>query len=48
MGAQIGIHNPQGKKVGKVTHTRNRELIFVAGNEQTVTDVAKHMERHAI
>ena len=31
VGAQIGIYNPAGKKVGKVSHLRNREFIFVAG-----------------
>lgn len=29
VGAQIGIHNPDGLKVGKVTHLRNLEYIFV-------------------
>ena len=29
VGAKIGIHNPQGQKVGKVSHTENKELIFV-------------------
>jgi adenine-specific DNA-methyltransferase len=31
VGAQIGIHNPAGKKVGTVSHTRNREYLIVAG-----------------
>ena len=31
VGAQIGIYNPQGAKVGEVSHVRNKELIFVAG-----------------
>lgn len=31
VGAQIGIYNPAGKKVGKVGHLRNHEFIFVAG-----------------
>jgi len=30
VGAQIGIHNKQGDKVGKVSHLRNQEFIFVA------------------
>ncbi len=30
VGAQIGIHNPKGEKVGKVSHLRNRERIFIA------------------
>ena len=29
VGAQIGIHNPSGEKVGKVSHLRNREYLFV-------------------
>ena len=31
VGAQIGIYNPSGAKVGKVSHLRNREYIFVVG-----------------
>jgi adenine-specific DNA-methyltransferase len=29
VGAQIGIYNPAGKKIGKISHLRNQELIFV-------------------
>ena len=29
IGAQIGVHNPAGEKVGTVTHTRNVEHLFV-------------------
>jgi adenine-specific DNA-methyltransferase len=31
VGAQIGIHNLRGEKVGRVSHLRNREFLFVAG-----------------
>ena len=31
VGAQIGIHNAAGEKVGRVSHLRNTEYIFVAG-----------------
>jgi adenine-specific DNA-methyltransferase len=31
VGAQIGIYNPRGEKVGKVGKLRNNEFIFVAG-----------------
>lgn len=31
VGAQIGIFNPKGEKVGAVSHLRNRELLFVVG-----------------
>lgn len=30
IGAQIGIYNPQGEKVGKVSHVRNTEYVYVA------------------
>lgn len=30
VGAQIGIHNPQGERVGEVSHLRNTEYIYVA------------------
>lgn len=29
VGAQIGIYNPQGERVGKVSHLRNREKIYI-------------------
>jgi len=29
VGAQIGIYNPQGQKVGKVSHLENHEYLFV-------------------
>ena len=32
VGATIGIHDPSGKKVGTVSHTRNTEYVLVAGN----------------
>ncbi len=31
VGAQIGIHNPQGERVGTVSHVRNQEYVVVAG-----------------
>ena len=30
VGAQIGIHNPRGEKVGQVGHLRNKEFVYVA------------------
>lgn len=32
VGAQIGIHNPAGQKVGKVSHLKNHELIYVCSD----------------
>jgi adenine-specific DNA-methyltransferase len=39
VGAQIGIHSPAGQKVGKVSHLRNTEYVFVAGEAATVREV---------
>jgi adenine-specific DNA-methyltransferase len=36
VGAQIGIHNPAGVKVGEVSHLRNTEYVFVAGDADRV------------
>jgi adenine-specific DNA-methyltransferase len=36
VGALIGIHNPDGEKVGSVSHTRNREYVVVAGKGSLV------------
>ncbi len=33
VGAQIGIHNPRGKKVGKVSHLRNVEYLYLVTPE---------------
>jgi adenine-specific DNA-methyltransferase len=37
VGAQIGIHNPQGQKVGRVGRTRNIEYLVVAGPSAVVS-----------
>jgi adenine-specific DNA-methyltransferase len=36
VGAQIGIYNPGGEKVGKVSHLRNLEYIVVAGAKKKI------------
>ncbi len=36
VGAQIGIFNPSGEKVGKVSHLRNLEYVIVAGPKKRV------------
>jgi adenine-specific DNA-methyltransferase len=36
VGAQIGIYNPSGEKVGAVSHLRNTEYLFVAGETDRV------------
>ncbi|MGN6474514.1 MAG: DNA adenine methylase [Mycobacteriales bacterium] len=36
VGAQIGIHDPKGQKVGTVSHVRNTEYLVVAGTRDRV------------
>ncbi len=36
VGAQIGIHNPKGQRVGTVSHVRNREYVVIAGDRSEV------------
>lgn len=36
IGSRIGIYNRVGEKVGKVSHTRNTEYVFVAGGADRV------------
>ncbi len=45
VGAQIGIYNPSGDKVGKVSHLRNKEHLFLVGEEVAVRSaLAAHVE----
>ncbi len=41
VGAQIGIHNPDGKKVGKVSHLRNREILYFVAEDEGVVRRAR-------
>jgi adenine-specific DNA-methyltransferase len=40
VGAQIGIHDPSGARVGTVSHVRNREFVLIAGERREVRRVA--------
>jgi adenine-specific DNA-methyltransferase len=40
VGAQIGIFNPSGEKVGEVSHLRNKELLFVVGPDEALVEAA--------
>lgn len=44
VGAQIGIYDLDGQKVGKVGRLRNIEYVFVAGDGDTVDRVKHHMD----
>ena len=41
IGAVIGIHNPRGEKVGRVSHTRNVEHVVIAGEPSLVSRMAR-------
>ncbi len=36
VGARIGIHNPAGQRVGKISHLRNLEYLVIAGSRRAV------------
>jgi adenine-specific DNA-methyltransferase len=38
VGAQIGIYNPSGEKVGAISHLRNKEVLFVVGPDRELVD----------
>ena len=40
VGAQIGIHNPSGERVGTVSHVRNREYVLIVGERGEVRRLA--------
>ncbi|MGN6378144.1 MAG: DNA adenine methylase [Gaiellales bacterium] len=40
VGARIGIHNPAGVRVGRVSHLRNTEHLFVVGPSRALVDAA--------
>ena len=42
VGARIGIHDPAGRKVGTVSHVRNREVVFVCGPDADAARAALH------
>jgi adenine-specific DNA-methyltransferase len=46
VGAQIGIHNPHGERVGEVRRLRNVEYVFVAGETARVDAAAASVAEH--
>jgi len=41
VGAQIGIYSPNGKKVGAVSHLRNKEYLYVATRDAAVLNALR-------
>jgi adenine-specific DNA-methyltransferase len=44
VGARIGIHDPSGRKVGRVSHLRNTEYVVLAGPRHRVRAMAGAVE----
>ena len=44
VGARIGIHDPSGRKVGRVGHVRNTEYVVLAGPRSRVRTMASAVE----
>jgi adenine-specific DNA-methyltransferase len=44
VGAQIGVHNPAGERVGEVSHLRNLEYLLVCGEVDAVQRVTEPYE----
>lgn len=40
IGSQIGIYNPQGEKVGKISHVRNKEYLYVVSRSNLAQELA--------
>jgi adenine-specific DNA-methyltransferase len=36
VGARIGIHDPKGRKVGKISHLKNKERLFVVSHDPAI------------
>ncbi len=48
VGARIGIYNPQGQKVGQVSHTENEEYLFVATHSKKVYHALRSREERRL
>ncbi len=48
VGAQIGIYNAGGEKVGKVSHLRNTEMLFVVSRDRGAAERAAAAARGAL
>ncbi len=47
VGAQIGIYNPQGEKVGKVSHLKNKEYLYVVARKDLADMLVPRQARAA-
>jgi adenine-specific DNA-methyltransferase len=47
VGAQIGIYNPRGEKIGRVSHLRNKEYVYVVSRRGDALTAARVASRAA-
>ena len=43
-GARIGVFNPHGQKVSRISHTRNTEYLLVCGEPQRVEAMTRNLQ----
>ncbi len=48
VGAQIGIHNPAGERVGSVGRLRNQEYLVIAGSAAAVAHLVEPFRNHVV
>lgn len=48
VGAKTGIHSPTGEKVGKISHTKNIEWVFIGGSTEQVAATVRGYENHRL
>lgn len=48
VGALIGIYNPQGERVGKVSHTRNTEYLFLIAEQEEILRAFPQEEKEGL
>jgi adenine-specific DNA-methyltransferase len=48
VGAQIGIYNPQGLKVGKISHVRNKEFLYIASKDDSTSRLVLRQEERGL
>ncbi|HEY3780778.1 MAG TPA: DNA adenine methylase [Fimbriimonadaceae bacterium] len=44
VGAQIGIYNPSGERVGEVSHLENKEYLYVVGPEAELRNLGRDVQ----
>lgn len=48
VGARIGVYNPKGEKVGRISHVRNNEMLFCVSEDAALAERAARNAEHAM